>query len=465
MKKIILSIAMASIFIGVSAQKAEIQATQQAFKSKDYQTALQQADIAESKLSEDPTIEPEDLANFYFAAAKSAKQSGDLIKAGEYYAKLGDLESKPYFKVKNKDTRNWEFFYDEKSVDAKTSAGNYAKVKEGQISKSLLQPEIQTLNTEAAAALKKANDGFNAKDYKLAGDEFTKAYYLYKAIGQDRPVFYYYAGLGYVQTEEYEKAADIFQTLIDNGFTGVETSYIATDKEGNDLSFSTQADMDTQVKLGLVENPRTETSESLEEDLYSNATYTYYQLKNFDKAVEVGQKGLEKFPQNENMNKIITASYQQSGNSDKFVASLQEKVDNGTADAVDYFNLAKTLEDQDDSNADQARTYYEKAIEKDPNFADAHLNLAFLIIEPEKDLVAKMNENLGSSAKEKKIYNENKAKRKALYKEALPYLEKAYEQNPENPSLIKILKNSYEVVGDDDKYTEFKAKYDALVQQ
>lgn len=464
MRKIVLSIALASVFIGVSAQQSEIEATQKAFKSKDYATALQQAELAASKLGNDATIEPEQLAEFYFAAAQAAKQSGDLVNAGKYYAQLSDLENKPYYKAKNKDTKKWEYFYDKKAADAQVSKGNYSKLKTDQLTNSLLAPEVQSLNKEAAEALQKANDAFNQQQYQLAADEFIKTYYLYKAIGQDKPLFKYYGTLGYVQSEKYEEAAQIFQSLIDEGFTGVETSFVATDPEGKDLSFASQEDMDVQVKLGLVSNPRTETSESLQEDLYSNATYTYYQLDNFDKAVSTGQEGLKLYPNNENMNKLVTASYQRSGNIGQFISSLQGKVDDGSADPIDYFNLAKSLEDQDpEGNYDKAKAYYEKALEIDSNFAEAHLNLAFLMISPEKEYVARMNENLGSSAQEKKIYNENKAKRKALYQEALPHLEKAYELNPENPSLIKILKNSYEIVGNDDKYTEFKQKYEALI--
>ncbi|MXV39322.1 hypothetical protein GO491_11645 [Flavobacteriaceae bacterium Ap0902] len=465
MKKIVLSIALASICVGVSAQQTEMKATQDAYQNKNYSVALQQAALAESKLDSDPTIEPEALAHFYYAAAESAKQSGDLIKAGEYYDKLKNIEGKTFYKTRNKDTKNWEYYFNQAKANQVASAGNYTKVKSETAPESIVNLDVAKLNQEAANALQNGNTAFNNKAYKKAADNFLEAYYLYKIIGQDRPLFKYYAALGYVQSKEFDKSADLFQSLLDVGFTGVETNYIATNADGKDVSFSTQADMDTQVKLGLASNPRTEKTESLQQDLYSNAAYTYYQLEQFDKTIEVGQEGLELYPDNENMSKLVTAAYQRSGKVDDFIASLQDKVDNGSADAVDYFNLAKSLEDKDfDANYDKAKTYYSKAIEMNPDFGDAHLNYAFLIIAPEKDLVAKMNENLGSSEQEKEIYTENKQKRKTLYQEALPHLEKAYKQNPDNPSLIKILKNSYEVVGNDDKYTEFKEKYDAIVQ-
>lgn len=465
MRKIILSVAMLSLFMGVNAQQAEMEATEKAYKNKNYSLALSQAELADAKIKSDVTIEPETLAEFYFAAAKSAKESGNLIKAGEYFAKLNELESKPYYKTKNKDTRNWEYYYDKAEAEAVAAAGNYGRVKDDEISKSLMTEELPVLANEGGNALKKGQEAFNKKDYKTAGDEFLKAYYLYKAVGQDKPLYKYYSALGYVQSKENEAAVKIFQSLIDDGFTGVETNYLATDKDGKDVAFFSKSDMDTQVKLGLVTNPRVEQTASLEEDLYSNATYTYYQLENFAKAIEVGQKGLKKFPANDNMSKIVPAAYQKSGKLDDFITSLQAKVDGGTADAVDYFNLAKSLEDKDiATNIEKSKAYYKKSIELDPKFGDAYLNLGLLVISPEKEYVEIMNSNLGGTAKETKVYNEYKAKRKELYKEAVPFFEKAYEFNKENTMLIKILKNSYEVIGSDDKYMKFKKIYDALVK-
>ena len=76
-----------------------------------------------------------------------------------------------------------------------------------------------------------------------------------------------------------------------------------------------------------------------------------------------------------------------------------------------------------------------------------------------------MNTNLGTSAKEKKIYTENKAKRKLLYQEALPYLEKAYQLDSESLNIIKVLQNTYDVVGNDEKFFEFKKLYEQKSSQ
>ncbi len=65
-----------------------------------------------------------------------------------------------------------------------------------------------------------------------------------------------------------------------------------------------------------------------------------------------------------------------------------------------------------------------------------------------------------------KKYDVIKAKQVALYKEVLPYYEKAYElkkaeTNKPDASLAQALMSLYENTSMDDKYKEMKAIYDA----
>src|SRR5690606_11398904 len=131
---------------------------------------------------------------------------------------------------------------------------------------SLLRDISPDLNNEANAALKKGNEAFQAKNYDLAGAEFLKSFYLYDAVGNNNNLLLYYAGIALLQTDNKAKSAEILQSLVDQGFTGVQTNYYAVEKDsGKEVAFATKQDMDTQVKLGLASEPRVETTESLEE--------------------------------------------------------------------------------------------------------------------------------------------------------------------------------------------------------
>uniref|UniRef100_UPI0039A5B215 tetratricopeptide repeat protein n=1 Tax=Ornithobacterium rhinotracheale TaxID=28251 RepID=UPI0039A5B215 len=465
MKKLTLSLAVAFLSLTAFAQQAEIDATQQAFNSQNYETAVQNADQALKLLKNNRTIEPETLVELYHNAAFAAEKLGDSNKAAKYYILLFRIETKPYFEAKNKDTKQREYFYYKSQAEKITKEGNYSSLKSKKLNPKYSEKLAPELQKRAAESLTTGNDAFNKKDFKTAAISFANAYNLSKALGVENDLYAYYGALAGLQTDDQtliKQATKTLQDLVDGHFTGVQENYIAKSKvTGEDVRFATKKDMDTQVKLGVAENPRVEKTPSLEEELYSNLTYAYYQLKDFDKGIKAAQTGLQKFPKNQNMNNMISAMYYESGDTNKFISDLQSKVNNNTANATDYYNLAKMM---DDAQGDKAKVkeYYLKAIEIDPSLSNAYLNLSLLIIEPEAAYVKLMNSNLGSSAKERKIYNENAAKRKKLYQEALPYLEKAYALDDKNPSIIKVLQNTYDVLGEDDKFMEMKKKLESL---
>lgn len=460
MKKIVLSLSTVLLTVGMQAQKAEMDASITAFQAKNYAQGLDLAKQAESLLATNHTVEPKEVFDFYLKAAQAAKEAGDMVQSAKYFSKLSQINNNPVFKARNKDTKNWEYFYDKAEAEKITSAGNYTNLREENFSDESFDAILVQLNADANASLAKGNTAFQNQNYEVASTEFTKAYYLYDAVGNNNALLKYYAGIAMLQTENKVEAAEMLQDLIDEGFTGVQTNYIATEKDsGKEVTFATKEDMDTQVKFGLATNPKTEITESLEEELYSNATYAWYVLENWDKTLEIGKQGLAKFPNNENMNQLVAGVYYKTGNTAEFEKTLRDKIQTGKAAAIDYFNLAKTIEDSE-GDMEEAKAFYQQAIQKDPNFAEAYLNLAYAIIKPEHEYVKLMNDNLGTSSAEVKIYEENKEKRKALYEEALPHLEKAYNINPDNLNLIKVLQNAYEVVENDDKYFEFRKLFE-----
>jgi len=98
--------------------------------------------------------------------------------------------------------------------------------------------------------------------------------------------------------------------------------------------------------------------------------------------------------------------------------------------------------------------YYKKAIELDPNYINAYINSAALVLNKEQALIEEMN-GLGTSKKDDLRYDELRKMRQDVYKDAIPYLEKALEIDPKSLSAAKTLHNIYGVTGE-------KAKHDAL---
>jgi tetratricopeptide (TPR) repeat protein len=65
---------------------------------------------------------------------------------------------------------------------------------------------------------------------------------------------------------------------------------------------------------------------------------------------------------------------------------------------------------------------------------------------------------LGMSKEDNKRYEELEEERKEIYEEAVPYLEKVIENDPENVNAIRTTINIYTQLGEDEKAAELKAR-------
>jgi tetratricopeptide (TPR) repeat protein len=106
---------------------------------------------------------------------------------------------------------------------------------------------------------------------------------------------------------------------------------------------------------------------------------------------------------------------------------------------------------------EEAEKYYKKAIEINPNYFNAYLNLSELKLRADEKFVNEMNK-LGTSEKDNKRYEVLKAEREKNFKAILPYLEKAYELEPNNDGAKKTLMSVYNALEMTDKYKALKAK-------
>lgn len=89
---------------------------------------------------------------------------------------------------------------------------------------------------------------------------------------------------------------------------------------------------------------------------------------------------------------------------------------------------------------------------KDPNNAELQYNVGYLNLADDEKLVAEINANL----KNPKKYEELMAKRKAMFAEALPYFERAYQLKVTEENYKTILRLTYETLGMKDKAAAVK---------
>lgn len=106
---------------------------------------------------------------------------------------------------------------------------------------------------------------------------------------------------------------------------------------------------------------------------------------------------------------------------------------------------------------DDAKASYEKAIAIDSEYFDATFNLGAMYF----NQGVEMN-NAANEITDNKKYNAARAEAKKVFEQARPYLEKAHELEPTDASAIVSLSQLYALTGQNDKYTEMKAKEEAL---
>src|SRR5690606_14744137 len=124
-----------------------------------------------------------------------------------------------------------------------------------------------------------------------------------------------------------------------------------------------------------------------------------------------------------------------------------------------FYNLGVISADAGD--VENAETYYKKTLEINPNYINAKMNLAALILSGEQAIIDQMN-SLGSSAADNKKYDELKEQRLGLYRKSIPYLEGVLSQEPDNVAAIKTLNSMYSAIVEDAKAKAMKDKLDTL---
>lgn len=109
----------------------------------------------------------------------------------------------------------------------------------------------------------------------------------------------------------------------------------------------------------------------------------------------------------------------------------------------------------------KAEGAYNKALELDPNYADAIYNLAIIYINRGNDFIIAANKLPNNKASEAK-YNELKGKFTAELAKAAPLLEKARELNPKDANTLTTLREVYVKLSKFEKASEVKKALDEL---
>ena len=388
------------------AQKKELKAVEKAIKSNNYAEAKTGLSQVESMLS---GLDSKTKSQYYFLKAQSFYANG----AGS-------------------------------NTDIDAALESLSQVTEG------YQSEVAELKQNMVSnLLTKGNAAYEKKEYAIASNDFEHAY---RASEKDT-IYLYYAAATSVNLQDYDRALKLYKELKDLGYTGIEKQFYATNVDTNEEEYFQEKSMrDLSVKAKTHVKPEDRISESKKSEIVKNIALIYVSKDDNDNALAAMKEAREESPDDINLLLSEANIYYKMGNKEEFKRLLELATSKDPKNAELQYNLGVIASESD--HPEDAMGYYNKAIELDPNYINAYINSAALILNKEQALIEEMN-GLGTSKKDDLRYDELRKMRQDIYKSAIPYLEKALEIDPKSLSAAKTLHNIYGVTGE-------KAKHDAL---
>ncbi|MFS4493924.1 tetratricopeptide repeat protein [Maribacter sp. 2308TA10-17] len=412
--KIFILAAMSFTMVGF-AQKTEIKAAEKALKAGDAmtaKTALEGAsgtiDAADAKLQ----------AQYYSLKGKALTE---IAKGGDNTAFSEAVDS--FKKV---------VAIEEKSGKVKYTADSN-----------------QRLASITADLVNSAVEDNGNKNFKEAGE---KLYLSYKISPQDT-TYLYYAASSAINGAHYEQALSYYNELQEIGYDGSGIEYKATNNETGEVETMDRVQRDLMVKSGTYKDPVDEKTPSKRAEIVKNTALIYGQLGQDDKALEAYAKARASNPEDVNLILQEANLHYKLGDKDKFKTLMAEAATMEPDNADLHYNIGVINMEQ--GNLADARASYLKALEVDPGYINAQLNLSTTYVNEGNGLIDEMN-TLGNSRKDIARYDELKQQKDNLFNEGAKVLEDALKQNPDNQGILSQLKNIYGAMGDNDNFMRIK---------
>jgi len=219
--------------------------------------------------------------------------------------------------------------------------------------------------------------------------------------------------------------------------------------------------------------------------VYYDMSTIYLLTKDTVNALKSAEEGVAKYPADADLRKRDIEIALQTGKQSDVLGKIQSAITNDPKNKTLYYYEALTYSQvadaantkydkaKDDAtkaaqltialdNYTKAADFYKKALEIDPGYFEAALNLGYVLMRPATDTYNAANKLPANKQKE---YEAALAKADIQFDVAKPYLEKAVELNPKSVDALTNLRNYYRGKTDPAHRAENKAKADELKKQ
>ena len=419
-------------------------------------------------------------------SAATFAQKGELNNAqSEYdkYAAVSQQKAAAIVIEANKALDNAKNSIDKASANQKTSELPLTFALKGAVYSALalrdtIPASSAPLFTTAEVALKKAKEldtkGENKKlidaaNLNLAQNKLNEGVKAYQGAKYDQA----YKAFDYYRQVLPEDTTAVF-------YTGLSASMASrTDSKFYPLAIE---NYNRLVKLKYSQNPK----------VYLDLSSLYLANKDTAGAVKSIAEGVMKFPSDNDLRKREIEISLRTGKVGDVQEKIQTAITNDPKNKTLYYYDALTysqIGDAADVNSEKvkdavtknslhqtaldnytkAAEMYKKALEIDPDYFEANLNLGYVLVKPAIDAYNAANKLPANKQKE---YEAAIAKANIQFDLAKPYLQKAVDINPKSADALTNLRNYYRGRTDkvhqkeyDAKAVELKKQIDAIPNQ
>ena len=292
-------------------------------------------------------------------------------------------------------------------------------------------------------------------DQKKYKESSEVLYSVYKLDTKDPEKLYYAANYA-ITGEDFDASLKYYQELKAIKYSGEGTVFFALNKAKNkEESFANKQERDIYLKAGTHTNPKDEKIPSKRGEIYKNIALILVQNGKTAEAKTAVSEARTENP--DDISLVLTEAdlYYKLGDMETYKILINRAIEKNPNDATLVFNLG--VVSANSKQLKEAEKYYRRAIEIDPKYVDAYINLSEILLRGDEPIFQEMNK-LGTSDKDNKRYEVLNAQRKAIFNSIVPLLEKALLVKEDNVAAQKTLLSMYKVLEMTDKAKELKAK-------
>ena len=259
-------------------------------------------------------------------------------------------------------------------------------------------------------------------------------------VGADH-VYFFNGGAYYFDQKDYKKAYDFFNQYLEISelpmFEGTQTA----EKDSTFMTVQFYAAVaatqlqDSPIAIKALE--RAKSSDFRLNDVYQYLSYEYKQAGDSVNYVKTLEEGYAKFPNEEFFLMSLIDAYIQSSQNEKAISYLNTAIAQKPSDSQLYHALGIVYETGIKDYA-KAEETFKKALEVNPESVESMSALGRIYY---NQAVNKQGE--ANMINDSKKYQEELTIAKDLFKQALPYFQKAHEMKPSESEYMVALRGIY----------------------